>query len=102
MARAWWPHNEKVKAEAPCGGCGQSAKIHLGYAPTNGVRFMGVQLAGWSNIDIAACGHCGRIEEMGTEGRAEALRAGKWEITGVMGLGYVDISTGRLLRRPLR
>jgi hypothetical protein len=63
---------------------------------------MGVQLAGWSNNDIAACGNCGRIEEMGTEGRSEALRSGKWEITGVMGLGYVDIDTGRLLRRPLR
>jgi hypothetical protein len=63
---------------------------------------MGVQLAGWSNIDLAACGSCGRIEEMGTQGRQEALRTGEWEITGVMGLGYVDINSGKLLRKPLR
>lgn len=102
MPRAWWPHNETVNPEEPCGGCGVDAKIHLGYAPTGGVRFMGVQVAGWNNVDLAACGNCGRIEEMGTEGRAEALRTGQWGITGVMGLGCVDINSGKLLRRPMR
>lgn len=101
MPRQWWPHNEKVKPEEPCGGCGQSAKIHLGYAPTGGVRFMGMQVAGWNNIDLAVCGGCGRVEEMGTEGRSEALRTGHWVITGRLGLGYVDVNTGKMLRRPL-
>ena len=63
---------------------------------------MGFQLAGWGNVDLAVCGNCGRVEEMGTEGRRDALKMKKWEITGFMGLGYVDINTGRLLRRPFR
>ena len=100
MPRAWWPHNETVEASSPCGVCGESATIHLGYAPTKGIRYMGVQVAGWSNADIAACGNCGRIEGMGTEGRQMALQSGTWEITGVLGLGYIDIEKGKLLRRP--
>jgi hypothetical protein len=38
---------------------------------------------------------------MGTQSRAEAERTGTWEITGRMGVGFINPATGRASRRPL-
>lgn len=102
IGRDWHPYGETVPAEQPCGQCNQSVEIHLGYSPTKGVRFAGIQVAGWANEDIAVCGRCGQAEHLGSEGRRLASEQGSWEITGMLGLGFINVDTGRIQRRPLR
>jgi hypothetical protein len=101
MVKDWTPYGDIVTPEKPCGRCSQESAIHLGYSPTKGFRFAGFQIAGWANEDIAVCGSCGQAEHMGSQGLAEARDSGSWEITGVMGVGFIDPQTGRLGRRPL-
>jgi hypothetical protein len=101
LAREWSSYNETVTAERPCGRCGSEKPVHLGYSPTKGIRFAGFQVAGWANEDICVCPTCGCAEHMGSQGRAEALRQGSWELTGKMAVGYIDVRTGRVHKRPL-
>lgn len=102
FGRDWHPYNEVVEAEEPCGACGKTSRIHIGYCPTRGIRFAGFQVAGWANEDIAVCGNCGFAEHMGTEGRREANAKGAWWSSGKLGVGYIDVTSGRLRSKSLK
>jgi hypothetical protein len=101
FGRDWLAYGETVNAEEPCGACGYGGPVHLGRSPTQGVRFAGTQVMGWAQEDIAVCGRCGQAEHMGSQGLEEARRTGSWSVTGVFGLGFIDVQSGRLKRRPL-
>jgi hypothetical protein len=101
LGQDWLPYGETVNAEEPCGACGHQGAVHLGRCPTQGIRFAGIQVLGWAHEDIAVCGRCGQAEHMGSQGLEEARRSGTWSIAGRLGVGFVDVSTGRLRRRSL-
>lgn len=101
MGRDWAPYGDTVEADEPCGQCGYEGAVHLGRSPTRGVRFAGLQVVGWAHEDIAVCAQCGQAEHMGSQGLAEARRTGTWGLTGKLGVGYIDVRTGALRRRPL-
>lgn len=101
LGRDWDPYGEIVTAEEPCGICGTAANIHLGYCPTRGIRFAGIQVAGWANEDVSVCENCGFAEHLGSEGRSEAVAQGSWSSSGKLGVGYIDVNSGRMKRRPL-
>jgi hypothetical protein len=97
----WIAYKETVDAEEPCGACGYDGPVHLGRCPTQGVRFAGLQVLGWAHEDIAVCGRCGQAEHMGSQGLEEARRTGTWAVAGVLGVGFIDVRSGRMRRRSL-